>query len=156
MIFSVVSKSFSDCTARTHEDQNTLNQTISKNVVRACVEATNTGDFASLPSLFAPDAVIHGVPGHGTVEFAMPIWRELHDCLAMRPEIMDMAEEGDNVVVRFRETGKAIAPFRGFPATGKSFELTAIDWFTVVDGRITQRWGVRDSGVQARQFGWTA
>ncbi|WP_378945269.1 ester cyclase [Mesorhizobium sp. ANAO-SY3R2] len=133
-----------------------LNQTSAKNVVRAYIEAMNSGDFASLPSLFAPDAVIHGVLGHGTVEFALPIWRELHECLVMRLAVLDMAEEGENVVVRFRETGKATAPFRGMPATGNSFELTAIEWFTVRDGRITQRWGVRDSGHQARQLGWTA
>lgn len=133
-----------------------LNQTPARNVVRAYVEAMNTGDFASLTSLFAPDAVIHGVLGQGTLEFAMPIWRELHECLAMRLEILDMVEEGENVVVRFHETGKAMAPFRGFPATGKSFEMTAMEWFTVVDGRIAQRWGVRDSGHQARQLGWTA
>lgn len=133
-----------------------LNPTPAKAVVRAYVEAMNSGDFASLTSLFAPEAVIRGVLGHGSLEVALPIWRELHECLAMRLEISDMAEEGDSVVVRFRETGKSIAPFRGMPATGKSFEVTAIEWFTVVDGRIVERWGVRDSGVQARQLGWSA
>ena len=133
-----------------------LNQTPAKTVVRAYVEAMNSGDFPALASLFAPDAVIHGVLGHGTLDFALPIWRELHDCLAMRLEVIGMVEEGDNVVVRFRETGKAVAPFRGMPATGRSFELTAIEWFTVADGRITRRWGIRDSGHQARQLGWSA
>lgn len=133
-----------------------LDQTRNKNVVRAYVEAMNTGDFASMTSLFTPDAVIHGVLGHGTLDVALPVWRDLHDCLAMKLEVVDMAEEGDNVVVRLRETGKAIAPFRGLPATGNSFELTAIEWFTVIDGRIAQRWGVRDSGIQARQLGWSA
>lgn len=133
-----------------------LNQTPAKTVVRAYVEAMSSGDFASLTSLFAPEAVIHGALGHGSLEVALPIWRELHECLAMRLEITDMAEEGDSVVVRFRETGKSIAPFRGMPATGKSFEVMAIEWFTVVDGLIVERWGVRDSGVQARQLGWSA
>lgn len=133
-----------------------LNQTPAKNAVFAYVEAMNSGDFDSLASLFTPDAVIHGVLGQGPLDFALPIWRELHGCLAMRLEVMDVAEEGNNVVVRFRETGKALAPFRGLPATGRSFELTAIEWFKVVDGRIAQRWGVRDSGHQARQLGWSA
>ena len=133
-----------------------LNPTPAKAVVRAYVEAMNSGDFASLTSLFAPEAVIHGVLGHGSLEVALPIWRELRECLAMRLEITEMAEEGDSVVVRFREAGKSIAPFRGMPVTGKSFEVTAIEWFTVVDGRIVERWGVRDSSVQARQLGWSA
>lgn len=133
-----------------------MHQTEKKNVVRAYVEAMNTGDFESLRTCFADDAVIHGVLGHGSVDFAMPIWRDLRECLALKLEIEDMACEGDTVVVRYRETGRSVAPFRGLPATGKTFELTAIEWFTVHNGRIAARWGVRDGGSQARQLGWQA
>ncbi len=52
-----------------------LNPTPAKAVVRAYVEAMNSGDFASLTSLFAPEAVIRGVLGHGSLEVALPIWQ---------------------------------------------------------------------------------
>lgn len=74
--------------------------------------------------------------------------------LSMKLEIKDIAEEGETIVVRYRETGQSVAPFHGFPVTGKTYELPAIEWFTVKDGRITERWGVRDGGSQARQLGW--
>lgn len=130
------------------------NEARNKEVVRAYVEAMNAGDSDSLRRCFAPDAVIHGVVGHGSLDFAMPVWRDLHDCLAMRLDIEDIVATADTVVARFRETGRSIAPFRDRPATGKSFELVAIEWFTLGDGLITARWGVRDSASLARQLGW--
>lgn len=125
-----------------------------KRVVLSYVEAMNAGDFERLATLFTPDAAIHGVVGKGSVEFAMPVWKDLHGALRMHLDVQEMVEEGDSVVVRFRETGTSVAPFRGFPATGKSFELTAIEWFTLEDGRIASRHGVRDGASQARQLGW--
>lgn len=125
-----------------------------KTVIHTYVAALNAGDFKSLKSCFAPDAVIHGVLGHGSVDFAMSIWRDLHACLSMKLEIEDIVEDGSSVVVRYRETGNSRIPFRNLPATGKTYELPAIEWFIVSNGLITQRWGVRDSGSQARQLGW--
>lgn len=125
-----------------------------KQIVLNYVEAMNAGDFERLASLFAADAIIHGVVGKGAVDFAMPVWKDLHAALQMHLAVEEMIEEGDAVVVRFKETGKSVAPFRGFPATGKTFGLTAIEWFGLKDGRIVSRHGVRDSGSQARQLGW--
>ncbi len=125
-----------------------------KQVILNYVEAMNAGDFERLASLFTPDAAIHGVVGKGSVDFAMPVWKDLHAALEMRLDVQEMIEEGEVVAVRFRETGKSVAPFRGFPATGKAFELTAIEWFALDGDRIASRYGVRDSASQARQLGW--
>lgn len=125
-----------------------------KQVILNYVEAMNAGNFERLASFFAPDAEIYGVVGKGSVDFAMPVWKDLHGALEMRLDVEEMIEEGDVVAVRFKETGTSVAPFRGFPATGKTFELTAIEWFTLESGRIASRHGVRDSASQARQLGW--
>lgn len=125
-----------------------------KQIVLNYVEAMNAGDFERLASLFSPDATIHGVVGKGTVDFAMPVWKDLRAALHMHLAVEEMIEEGNMVAVRFRETGKSVAPFRGLPATGKTFELTAIEWFELRDGLIVSRHGVRDSASQARQLGW--
>ncbi|MBB4064762.1 ester cyclase [Gellertiella hungarica] len=127
-----------------------------KQIVLDYVDAMNKGDFQRLKSLFSDDAAIYGVLGKGNVDFAMPIWKDLHEALSMHLEVCEIIEEGNVVAVRFRETGKSVQPFRGFPATGKTFELTAIEWFTVDNGRITSRYGVRDGSAQARQLGWAA
>jgi steroid delta-isomerase-like uncharacterized protein len=124
-------------------------------VVRAYVEAMNEGDGERLRGLFAPDAEIWGVLGFAGIEAALPVWRELHAALAMRLTIEAMAAEGDTVVVRYTERGEARAPFRGQPATGRTYELLAMEWFELKDGRIQRRWGARDSAAQARQLGWS-
>jgi predicted ester cyclase len=75
----------------------------------------------------------------------------------MQLEVQEMAAEGDRVAVRYRENGRWTAPFLGFnEPTGKTYELVAIEWFEIVDGRIASRWGARDGAAQARQLGFPA
>lgn len=125
-----------------------------KEIVRRYVERFNEGDLEGLAEVFAPDAVVHGVLGWGKVEDVLPIWRQLVESLAMRLEIEDMAAEGEVVAVRYVETGTARAPFFGKPATGRSYEIVAMEWFEVRDGKIGRRWGARDAAAQAKQLGW--
>jgi predicted ester cyclase len=116
-------------------------------VVRLYVEAMNQGDWAALRSLFAPDAQIRGVLGWGGIEFAMPVWRELHDGLSMMLEVEDIVESAETVVVRYIERGRFVGPFRGLTGlepTGRVYEVTAIEWFEFEGGKIARRWGARD------------
>ncbi len=125
-----------------------------KDVVRRYVERFNAGDLDGLREVFSADAQVHGVLGWGKVDDVMPIWKQLVDALAIRLEIEDMAAEGDVVAVRYTERGTARAPFFDKPATGRSYELVAMEWFVVKDGKIHRRWGARDAASQARQLGW--
>ena len=125
-----------------------------KATVQAYVEAMNAGDFQALRDLFTHDAEVHGVMGWGSVDFAMPVWRDLHRGLRMRLEIEDISAEGDRVAVRYTERGVWVGPFLGHDnPSGKSYELSAMEWFEMRDGRIRRRWGARDSASQARQIG---
>ena len=71
----------------------------------------------------------------------------------MNLTIEEMIAEGDIVAVRYSERGVFRAPFFGHAPTGKSYELVAMEWFVVRNGRIQQRWGARDQASQARQIG---
>ncbi len=122
-------------------------------VVRDYVAAFNRGDVAHLRALFAPDAVIHGVLGSGGLEAAVPIWETLHAAFAVELTIESLIADGERVAVRYTERGRFVGPFRGTQPTRKTFELTAMEWFELRDGLITQRWGARDSAAQARQIG---
>ncbi len=125
-----------------------------KQAVRAYVEAFNALDVPRLEQLFAADARIWGVLGSGPLDTAIGIWRELHEGLEARLEILDIAAENDDVVLRLRESGRFVGPFRGLAGiepTGKPFEIVAIEWFKVHDGKIAERWGARDSAAIARQ-----
>jgi steroid delta-isomerase-like uncharacterized protein len=124
-----------------------------KEVVRAYVDAFNDGDVDAVAALFDPDAQIQGVLGRGQIENVLPIWRALVDGFAMHLTIEEMVAEGDRVAVRYTERGTFRAPFFGHAPTGKSYELVAMEWFVVQEGKIHRRWGARDALSQARQIG---
>ena len=67
--------------------------------------------------------------------------------------VEEIIAEGDTVAVRYTERGAFVGSFRGQEPTGKSFELMAMEWFTLLDGKIHRRWAVRDAASQARQMG---
>ncbi len=124
-----------------------------KQIVRAYADAFNRGDLEELRALFAPDAEIQGVLGKGQIDKIEPIWRQLVEGLAINLTIEDSVAEGDTVAVRYVERGTFRAPFFGHQPTGKSYELVAMEWFVIRDGKIQRRWGARDQASQARQLG---
>ena len=124
-----------------------------KQVVRQYVEAFNRGELDTLRSLFTPDALVYGVLGWGSLNEVVPIWEELHAAFANELTVVEMIADGDVVAVRYTERGTFRGPFRGQQPTGKSFELVAMEWFILQDGKIHRRWGARDSAAQARQIG---
>jgi predicted ester cyclase len=83
----------------------------------------------------------------------IPIWRSLHENLAMHLTIDEMIAEGETVAVRYTERGTFRGPFQGHEPTDQSYEMVAMEWFVIKDGKIQQRWGARDHAAQARQIG---
>jgi steroid delta-isomerase-like uncharacterized protein len=124
-----------------------------KQVVLNYVEAFNRGDLEALAALFTSDAQIQGVLGWGGLEQALPIWKELHEAFAIALTVEAIIADNETVAVRYTERGTFRGTFRGQQPTGKSFELVAMEWFSLRDGRICRRWGARDSASQARQIG---
>jgi ketosteroid isomerase-like protein len=122
--------------------------------VLAYVAALNAGDMDAVRPLFTPDAAIHGVTGSGDIDAAIAIWRSLRGGLNMRLTVEDLAESPDAVVVRFCESGCWTGPCLGWEnPTGRTYQMPAIEWFSMRDGVIHRRWGIRDSGMLARQIG---
>jgi steroid delta-isomerase-like uncharacterized protein len=128
-------------------------QDSNRKIVEAYVAAFNRGDLEALRMLFAPDATIQGVLGTGQLEKIMSIWRQLVDGFAMNLTVESLIAEGDTVAARYTERGTFSAPFFGAEPTGKSYEMVAIEWFVIRDGKIVERWGARDQATQARQLG---
>lgn len=125
---------------------------LNKRTIMNYVEAFNRGDMEKLRALFTSDAVVHGVLGWGALDKVVPIWQQLHDAFAIQLTIDAIVGEGDVLAVRYTERGKSVGPWRGQPATGKSYELVAMEWFEMREGKIARRWGARDSATQARQM----
>jgi steroid delta-isomerase-like uncharacterized protein len=124
-----------------------------KKLVLQYVDAFNCGDFEALKRIFAEDAIVQGVLGKGTMEKVIGIWGELHAAFGIQLHVEEMMAEGDKVAVRYLERGTFKGAFRGSSPTGKSYELVAMEWFVLKDGKIQQRWGARDAASQARQIG---
>ena len=130
-----------------------MSQKTNKQVVLEYVDAFNRGDLETLRDLFTPDALVYGVLGWGGMDAVMPIWRELHESFALKLKVEAVSAEGDTVAVRYSETGRSVRTIRQHPATGRSYEAVAMEWFLFQDGRIYRRWGARDSASQFRQMG---
>jgi steroid delta-isomerase-like uncharacterized protein len=125
-----------------------------KEVVLRYVDAFNHADLEAVCAVFANDALVWGVLGWGTLEQARPVWRDLMDCLQIQLQVDGIVSEGNTVAVRYTERGKSIRPFRGAGPTGRTYEITAMEWFEVKEGLIHRRWGARDSAAQSRQLGF--
>ncbi|HMB63118.1 MAG TPA: ester cyclase [Eudoraea sp.] len=125
-----------------------------KKIVAQYVEKFNRGDLEGLRALFEDNALIYGVLGWGNLIDVVPIWEQLMKALATQLKIEDVIAEGDKVAERFTEIGTSKAPFFNQPATGRSYELSAMEWFIISDGKIQKCWGARDATSQARQLGW--
>jgi len=117
------------------------------------VEAFNSEDYETLRQLFTPDALIYGVLGWGEIEKVVPIWKEIHAAFALRLNVDALVADGDTVAARYTERGTSIGEFRRQAPTGKSFEVVAMEWFIIQEGKIHRRWGARDSASQFRQMG---
>jgi steroid delta-isomerase-like uncharacterized protein len=130
-----------------------MSEALNRQAVLNYVEAFNRADMAALRDLFTEDALIHGVLGWGEIEKVIPIWQQLHAAFSLRLEVQGIIAEGDVVAVRYTERGTSVGPFRGQEPTGKSYEIVAMEWFELKDGKIHRRWGARDMAAQFRQMG---
>lgn len=123
-----------------------------KEIVLAYAEAFNQADEATLRGLFTDDALVYGVFGWGGLDQVVPIWREIKAAFGIQLQVESIIAEGDTVAVRYTERGTSVGAFRGGPITGKSFEVVAMEWFIMRDGKIHRRWGARDNAAQFRQM----
>jgi steroid delta-isomerase-like uncharacterized protein len=124
-----------------------------REVVRAYVDAFNRGDIEAMRPLFTDGALIYGVLGWGAIDEVIPIWREIKAAFDIQLQIESLIVEDDIVAVRYVERGTSVGSFRGGPVTEKSFEVVAMEWFEIKDGKIHRRWGARDNAAQFRQMG---
>lgn len=130
-----------------------MSEVANKKIVLDYVEAFNRADIEALRQLFTPDALVYGVLGWGGLDEVVPIWQEIQAAFGIKLEVEAIIAEGDTVAVRYTERGKSVGAFRCSPVTGKFFEVVAIEWFIIKDGKIHRRWGARDHAAQLRQMG---
>lgn len=67
--------------------------------------------------------------------------------------ILDEISEGDKIVVRGILKGTHLGEFRGIKASGKKIEVTWMNIFEVLGGKIVNQWGILDSLSLMQQIG---
>lgn len=130
-----------------------MSEETNKQIVLTYVDAFNRGDEETLRPLFTDDALVYGVFGWGGLDQMIPILKEIKAAFDIQLQVDSIIAVGDIVAVRYTERGTSVGSFRGGPVTGKSFEVVAMEWFEIKDGKIHRRWGARDNASQLRQMG---
>ena len=110
------------------------------------VRLVNLHDLDGLFALYAPDFRNHAA--HGTtsgVEEARAVLASFLDAVpdfAATP--VRVVAEDDWFAISFILTGTNTGPFNGTPATGRSIKVLEVRMFKVVDGKLTDHWGLID------------
>lgn len=117
-------------------------------LVRAFYERIwNKGDIAATTELLAPDFLFRGSLGKemkGVAEFQSYV-RSVREVLAeYNCEILSCVAEGDQAFAKMRFSGRHVAAFRGYPATGQTVEWLGAALFRFKDSLITDVWVLGD------------
>jgi predicted ester cyclase len=65
-----------------------------------------------------------------------------------------VAEEGeDKVAVRYNIIGTHKGEFQGIPPTGKEVSFGAMDFITLIDGKVAEEWEIADTMGLMQQIG---
>lgn len=127
---------------------------MSKAIVREYVARINRGDSDGLRELYHEHAQIHEANEWLDLDQVTPMWEQAIDGLGVDLDIERIIAEEEAIALLYTERGWSRAPYLGQPATGRSYELPAVDWFVIEEGRIARQWRIRDRASLARQLGW--
>jgi steroid delta-isomerase-like uncharacterized protein len=115
-------------------------------VLRYYEEVLNKGDLDALDELAVADYEEHNpLPGQGAGRDGV---RDRVSMLvrgfAPRFTIEDVIAEGDEVVVRWTNTGVHGGEFMGIPPTERTVSIAGIDIHRLQDGKMAEHWDVVD------------
>jgi len=127
-----------------------------KLIERIPLEVLNNNKFELVDELYAPNYVEHTPqPGvaptrEGSKQTLIALKKAFPD---LRYTIDDAIESGDKIVHRLTARGTMKADFAGIPATNKPATWTEIHIGRVVNGRVTEHWGLVDQLGMLVQLG---
>jgi acetyl esterase len=114
-------------------------------VVRRFIdEVINDGDLSALDELWAADLAWHG-GSMGDIQ-GIEAYRAFLSASAsgaftgMHLDVKAFITDGDQVVVRFTNSGTQTGPFMGTQPSGRHAEWIGIGIYTVHDGKISEAW----------------
>jgi|SRR5882757_3753606 len=114
-------------------------------VRRNTEQVQGAGDWDLFDDLFADDFVDHTPQPGVTADKAgvLVLYRAMRAAFPdFTPDIGWQVTNGDLVTTYKLYRGTHLGEFLGFAPTGRSFEIETVDVMRVIDGRITEHWGV--------------
>ncbi len=124
-------------------------------LVRRTFDALNRGDISALRE-FWTDGTVERFPDtacHGADEIAAYFKETLTAISDWHMELRAVAEQGEDVFVRWHLTGRHTGPIQGIEPTGKPVAVDGMDHFVIRDGKIISNFVVFDQMQYARQLG---
>ena len=127
-----------------------------KMIERIPLEVLNNNKFELIDELYATNYVEHTPqPGvaptrEGSKQTLIALKKAFPD---LRYTIEDVIDSGDKIVHRLTARGTMKADFAGMPATNKLATWTEIHIGRVVNGRLTEHWGLVDQLGMLVQLG---
>jgi steroid delta-isomerase-like uncharacterized protein len=121
-------------------------------------EVWNQGLSGAIDELLSPGAVGFGLAStdteiHGAEQFK-PFVRNLRDAFPdLHITIDDMVAEADKVAVRFTVAGSHKGDGLGFPASGRTMNVTGITIIQIVNGKLNHGWNNWDQLGMMQQLG---
>jgi predicted ester cyclase/dienelactone hydrolase len=114
-------------------------------VVRRFIdEVVNGGDRSKLDDLWAADLAWHGGSMgdiHGIDDYRAFLSANASAAFTgMHLDVKEIITAGDQVVVRFTNSGTQTGPFMGAQPSGRHAEWLGIGIYTVQDGKISEAW----------------
>jgi acetyl esterase len=107
-------------------------------------EVVNGGDLSALDELWAADLAWHGGSMgdiHGIEAYRAYLSASAAGAFTgMRLDVKEVITAGDQVVVRFTNSGTQTGPFMGAQPSGRHAEWLGIGIYTVHDGKISEAW----------------
>jgi steroid delta-isomerase-like uncharacterized protein len=120
-------------------------------------EVISQGDLGKIDELITDDVVDHeeGLPGQpegkeGVVFFVNALRGAFSD---IKATVGQTVESGDLASAQVTISGTHTGDWMGVPASGKSFEIEAIDMVRFEGSRCAEHWGVTDNMALMMQIG---
>jgi steroid delta-isomerase-like uncharacterized protein len=128
-----------------------------KQVVRQYFEAYDQQDTERIGQLLVSSNNysfhLSGMPPmdwNTTKQFYAAAWSSFPD---LHHDILDLVTEGDKVAVRYNIIGTHKGEFQGIPPTGKEVSFGAMDFITLIDGKVAEEWEIADTMGLMQQIG---
>jgi predicted ester cyclase len=133
-------------------------ETKAVSVVKSFYPLLEKGDWDGISKITSSDFVDHnpwappgGITGRDTLIKSLKDFKESFP--DMKYEILDIAENGNNVYVHYHFTGSNNGMFMGMPATNKKVDYMGVDLIEVKDSMATAHWDYGDNITFGKQMG---